>query len=406
MFRASRLRLVAALIVCFFSPLLLRGQDSAASQSRAQAQKLYATHCAVCHGAEAHGGEYGPPLVGNSGLQGKPLAWIHDVIHHGIPSGGMPAFDLPGTELDDLASLVMSFNQPAGKIPLAGNPSQGEQYFFGAGRCSSCHMVNGRGSAIGPDLLSVARELTAEQMREALVEPSARLAPGYTPVTVRLRNGQLLHGFARSRSSFETVLQDSQGQSHLLANDEIRSLQEDSQSPMPAVAATPEQLQDLLAYLSGLTGVKPGAGAPSANAADETAPGGIPFARVLSPGRGDWLSYNGGLAGNRYSNLAGIHAGNIAHLQLQWIYTVPLWRQSFPDSAYYKENLHIMGWRQRPWWPTGSCMPPGRSRHTHSTPVRVSPSGATRASGRREWWAMRPLLPTAVWRSLETSFSW
>jgi PQQ-dependent dehydrogenase (methanol/ethanol family) len=263
----------------------------------------------------------------------------------------MPAFDLPDTQLNALASLVESFNQPAVKSAVSGSASSGEQYFFGAGQCSSCHMVNGSGSATGPDLSSVAGELTTEQMREALLEPSARFAPGYTPVTVRLQDGQLLHGFARSRSGFETVLQDPQGRFHLLSADEVRSLKEDSQSPMPATAATSEQLQDLLAYLSGLTGVKPGVAASHAisSVADETSlPGGIPFSRVLHPLPGDWLSYNDGLAGNRYSNLDAINARNTTHLQLQWIYTVPLWRQFYPDSSYYRENMQYFGLETTP----------------------------------------------------------
>jgi PQQ-dependent dehydrogenase (methanol/ethanol family) len=344
----SRLWPLAVLIAPIFSPLPLRSQDSAAAETRAQAEKIYSTRCAVCHGAQAHGGEYGPPLVGNRDLQDKSLAWIHDVIHHGIPSGGMPAFDLPDTQLNALASLVESFNQPAVKSSISGSTSSGEQYFFGAGQCSSCHMVNGRGSATGPDLSSVAGELTTQQMREALLEPSARFAPGYTPVTARLQNGQFLHGFVRSRSSFETVLQDPQGRFHLLSADEVRSLKEDSQSPMPATAATPEQLQDLLAYL---TGVKPGVDAPHAisSVADETSlPGGIPFSRILHPLPGDWLSYNDGLAGNRYSNLDGINARNATHLQLQWIYTVPLWRQFYPDSSYYRENMQYFGLETTP----------------------------------------------------------
>ena len=51
-------------------------------------------------------------------------------------------------------------------------------------------MVYGEGSAIGPDLSNVAREMTVDQIREALLQPDARIAPGYGLVTVRLRDGQ------------------------------------------------------------------------------------------------------------------------------------------------------------------------------------------------------------------------
>ncbi|HVN06850.1 MAG TPA: PQQ-binding-like beta-propeller repeat protein, partial [Bryobacteraceae bacterium] len=42
-----------------------------------------------------------------------------------------------------------------------------------------------------------------------------------------------------------------------------------------------------------------------------------------APQPGDWLTYNGNLNGNRYSELSQIHTHNVAALRLQWIYTIP-----------------------------------------------------------------------------------
>ena len=46
-------------------------------------------------------------------------------------------------------------------------------------------MVYGEGAPIGPDLSNVAREMTVDQIREALLQPDARIAPGYGLVTVQ-----------------------------------------------------------------------------------------------------------------------------------------------------------------------------------------------------------------------------
>jgi PQQ-dependent dehydrogenase (methanol/ethanol family) len=41
------------------------------------------------------------------------------------------------------------------------------------------------------------------------------------------------------------------------------------------------------------------------------------------PEAGDWLTYNGKLSANRYSELKEIHTGNVAGLHLKWIFAIP-----------------------------------------------------------------------------------
>jgi PQQ-dependent dehydrogenase (methanol/ethanol family) len=316
----------------------LWGQET----TSADGAKIFAARCAVCHGADARGGEQAPPLAGNSDLQGKSVDWLRNIIHNGMPTGGMPAFNLSDGDLNAVATTVYSFNSRENTV--AGDPAAGKQFFFGQGKCASCHMVNGEGSPVAPDLSNVANELTAAKLRQALLQPNARMTAGYEPVTVRLRDGRTLHGFARSRSDFETVLQDSKGQFHLLQQNEIASISQDEQSPMPPVNATPEELQNLMAYLSGLTGVKPGTAANSAPSQAE----GISFSDILHAKPGEWLTYNGNLSANRYSELSSINTANVKQLQLQFIYTVPLWKQLYPDTPYYRENLKYLGLETTP----------------------------------------------------------
>ena len=114
--RKSRLKLLATIFATEFAfglPLLLAQNASANAASPEQAKKIYAVQCSLCHGAEAHGGEYGPALNGTNDLHGKSAAWLREVIKNGIPAGGMPAFNLPAGELDALASWIESMNMPA-----------------------------------------------------------------------------------------------------------------------------------------------------------------------------------------------------------------------------------------------------------------------------------------------------
>ena len=76
------------------------------------------------------------------------------------------------------------------------------------------------------------------------------------------------------------------GRFHLLRESEISAVSQDKQSAMPAVNASSENLQNLMAYLSGLTGVKPG----TAEVMEPSESAGISFSRILHPRPGDWLA--------------------------------------------------------------------------------------------------------------------
>ena len=92
------------------------------------------------------------------------------LIRNGVPSRGMPAFDLPPAELDSITLLVRSWNAPASESNPPGNRSAGESYFFGAGGCSRCHMVMGRGTAIrARSLLAWSRTDAARKLKSPSV---------------------------------------------------------------------------------------------------------------------------------------------------------------------------------------------------------------------------------------------
>ena len=326
-----------AVFVC--SLALLFVQNPPAPPDLAGGQKVYAERCAGCHEADFRGTDQGPGLTGNPLMRRMSVQRLRNIIKNGIPDTGMPPFDLPAEDLEALASLVRSLNSQAAESHVPGNPTAGEQFFFGKGECGSCHMVSGRGLPVGPDLSNLGDERTVDEIQSALKEPSADITPGYQSVTVKLRDGNIVRGFARNRSNFDIRLEDLRGKLHLLEEGQIASIVEEMQSAMPPVQATPEELQDLMAYLSRLTGVKVGV----LNAYPPPKEADIDFERILHPKPGEWLTYNGTLNANRYSELSEINTANVNHLDLKWIFTVPLWRNLLPDTAYFNENMKYFG---------------------------------------------------------------
>ena len=247
--------------------------------------------------------------------------------------------DLPQATIDALAALVVSLNAVAAEANVPGDRAAGREFFVGKGQCAWCHMVSGAGAISGPDLTNIAREMTVDQLREALVQPGARIARGYGLVTVHLRDGSSVRGFARSRTKYDIAIQDLQGGLHPLSLDRVTRVEDDRGSPMKPVTADAAELQNLLAYLSSLTGVKPG----PISAVMKPNPGGVTFERILHPKPGDWISYNGNVSGNRYSPLTQINTQNVSKLGLKWTFSIPLWAQFLPDTPYYRENMRYFG---------------------------------------------------------------
>lgn len=82
-------------------------QQSQEDQAAA-GKKLFAEHCAACHGQEAKGG-IGPDLTAAKFKFGRTQQDITASITHGRP-GGMPAFgnQLSGEQIADLAAFVLA----------------------------------------------------------------------------------------------------------------------------------------------------------------------------------------------------------------------------------------------------------------------------------------------------------
>ncbi len=140
---------------------------------------LFTEKCAVCHGAEAKGGDRGPALANNRRLGTRSVEDLMGIIKNGTP-GGMPGFPLIENQIRQLATYVHSLNATAFELTPEGDVAAGEKFFFGQGKCGSCHAANGRGnSSNGPDLSNVGRQMTLAELETALADPSARIADGY-----------------------------------------------------------------------------------------------------------------------------------------------------------------------------------------------------------------------------------
>ena len=336
----------------YFSAVLLALLAISSLAARAQEQsvlgrgeQVFGSLCAGCHGVGATGGERGPALVANRSIRGFSQAQLEEVIRKGTP-GGMPPFSLPDDQLQAVAQWVRSLNVTAYDLKPEGDATAGEQFFFGAGQCSSCHMIQGHGRTNGPDLSNIGRQLGIRDLELALDNPDARFGsrsatncPGWAwcpqeswqMASVRLRDGSTLRGFLRSQGMHDLQLQTLDGRMHLLNDTEYSQVTPQSHSSMPPLKATSEERRNLLAYLSTRGGVPEGPLAREWEPSPADA-----FQQILKP-NGDWPTYNGDIGGNRYSPLNQINAQTVSALRLQWSYFLSRHRSG--------THAHRQGWR-------------------------------------------------------------
>ena len=252
---ASRFFLVTLLVGCAFGQAPARreraGNPLAGNAGAiAAGEKLYAARCAVCHGKDARGGE-GPSLYRSRVVVSAPERRFFDVLKHGIPGTEMAPLNAGDEQIWQIVSFVHSQTRPGQGPPVAGDVEAGRVLFAQAG-CVRCHILEGRGGVLGPALSSIALQLTTRQIREALLDPSAGIAEGYATAIVTTRSGRRYEGTLKNEDNFSVQMMTAGGELVSLARREIASLERPTRSLMPAgIAASfsPEQLQDLLAFL-------------------------------------------------------------------------------------------------------------------------------------------------------------
>lgn len=87
---------------------------------------------------------------------------------------------------DDVKLCELLPAEPAEEQALTGDPKRGEEIFWKhpVAACMTCHMLGGKGSAVGPALDGIASRKDAAYIIESLVNPNARLAEGYTATPI------------------------------------------------------------------------------------------------------------------------------------------------------------------------------------------------------------------------------
>ena len=136
-----------------------------------------------------------------------------------------------------------------------GDARRGQRVIFQgpAAQCSRCHNFGtGAGATVGPVLMGVASRLAREQLLEALVDPSARIAPGFGPVQLTLKNGQRMFGTLREEGDTYIVVDAGTEPKRILKTAIAQRTNGPSAMPAMGTVLTRREIRDVVEYLSTL----------------------------------------------------------------------------------------------------------------------------------------------------------
>ncbi len=126
---------------------------------------------------------------------------------------------------------------------------------FAAALCSSCHMIGGTGSNVGPDLTQLGTRFTKEDMLEAIIEPNNAISDQYASKVFDLKNGNsVVARLQREDENNYYVIQNpfSPDEIREIPKSEVRRVSLSKVSMMlPGMInrLNGEELKDLIAYL-------------------------------------------------------------------------------------------------------------------------------------------------------------
>jgi putative heme-binding domain-containing protein len=221
--------------------------------SIAEGRKIYNQSCTVCHGLDGAVGDRAPALAGNRRYLRATDQELFDCIRNGIVGTAMPPTGLPVEAAWKVVAFIRSLRATAFETPVPGDAARGEAVFWRKGRCGDCHMIQGKGGILGPDLSNAGAQRTLRFLREALTEPQPRPPRGYQPVRLVTAGGETVTGILRNEDSFSLQVLDSGQKLRLFTRSELREVEYQKSSIMPKdydKRLTAGELEDLLAFLS------------------------------------------------------------------------------------------------------------------------------------------------------------
>src|SRR5262245_19265086 len=220
----------------------------------AQGGRLFVGHCAYCH-AMGGTGDRGPSLTRPDLLRAPNNRALFKLIKDGIEGSEMPgAWQMSDREIWQVAGYVRSLGRTKPK-QVPGDRAKGQALFEGKGAGSSCHIVNGSGTSLGPDLSTVGARRSPAYLRKVLIDPGSNVPEGFMMVRATTNDGRSLEGIRLNEDTFTIQIRDLASGFHSISKSDLAELKKEfGRTPMPSYKSTlaGTEMDDMVAYLASL----------------------------------------------------------------------------------------------------------------------------------------------------------
>ena len=153
------------------------------------------------------------------------------------------------TATSDRAKVVERY---AKELPPTGDAGRGRDVFRKT--CAACHLLDGAGHAVGPDLMTTT-DKPADWFLAALFDPNRAVEDRYLEYQAATADGRVLTGLLAAETGAGVVLRMAEGKEATVLRRDLDGLTSTGRSPMPdglEKELPPQAVADLLAYLGGL----------------------------------------------------------------------------------------------------------------------------------------------------------
>jgi quinoprotein glucose dehydrogenase len=171
---------------------------------------------------------------------------------------------IDSTKSESLKSAYKEANKTLGTDSLkaaysgalsGGNSERGRRIFYRhqTAQCIRCHSYNDYGGNAGPRMNGVAKRLGRQQLLDALVNPDARLAPGFGMVTLDLNSGKKVSGILQGEDPKSIRLKVGEKDTLVMTSTVTNRVNAASSMPAMRYVLTKREIRDVVEFLAGLT---------------------------------------------------------------------------------------------------------------------------------------------------------
>src|SRR5262249_31996775 len=152
------------------------GAGAMAAADMEGGRQLFNGMCVECHGVNGTGAD--APSLNRARLVHAPTdVALIKILEVGIPNTNMPRIRrFTDAETRQLVAYIRSLGRVA-EVKLPGDAAKGRDIYRNLG-CAGCHIINGQGGSLGPDLSDIGFLRGGAYLKQAVVDPSAALPKG------------------------------------------------------------------------------------------------------------------------------------------------------------------------------------------------------------------------------------